>query len=290
MTDASILAQLTVSGLLLGGIYALAALGFSLIFGVIGVLNISHGDFIMLGGLGAFWLFTLLGFNPLLSLIVLAPVFFAVGFLFERSLIRPVIRKSPTELLIASILVTFGASLIIEDLTAFTWGAYSKGVSFFLPSLSVLGVEIPSVRLLFLIIVVAITAVLVTFTRRSYVGKAIRAITQDREAAEMMGINLPRVSQLTFGIGTALAALAGVLFVSITTITPYMGIPITIKLLAIIVLGGIASLAGPLIGGLVLGLAEILTAAFVGPEWAPAVALAILIAILLVKPEGLLGS
>lgn len=290
MADASVLAQLTISGLLLGGIYALAALGFSLIFGVIGVLNIAHGDFIMLGGLAAFWLFSLLDFNPLVSLIVVLPVFLLVGFLFERALIRPVIRKSQTELLIASILVTFGASLAIEDVTAYAWGAYSKGVSFFLPSLSVFGVEIPSVRLLFFGIVVMITAVFVYFTRRSFVGKAIRAITQDKEAAEIMGINLSRISQITFGIGTALAALAGVLFVSITTITPYMGIPFTIRLLAIVVLGGTASLAGPLIGGLVLGLAEILTAFYVGPEWSSAVSLVILIAILLIRPRGLLGG
>ena len=283
------LIQVLIGGLLQGGMYALGAFGLSLVFGVLGILNVAHGDFLMLGGLLCYGAYVALGLDPVVALTILIPVFFGVGCLFERILIQPLLSKSHHELLMGSILVTLGAALAIEDLVPFVWTQSFSGIPYTLPSLVIGDVVIPTLRLAILLGIVTLTLVLHVFLRRTSVGIALRAMTENRQGAMLVGINLPRLSMLAFGIGTALVATAGVAHVTLYSITPTMGIPLTLKYLTIVVLGGLGSLLGSVFGGMVLGLSEALTSLYIGPEWAPTVAFLVLIVVLVTRPQGLFG-
>ena len=283
------LIQVLIGGLLQGGMYALGAFGLSLVFGVLGILNVAHGDFLMLGGLLCYGAYVALGLDPLVALTIVIPVFFGVGCLFERILIQPLLSKSHHELLMGSILVTLGAALAIEDLVPFVWTQSFSGIPYTLPSLVIGEVVIPTLRLAVLLGIVTLTLVLHVFLRRTSVGIALRAMTENRQGAMLVGINLPRLSMPAFGIGTALVATAGVAHVTLYSITPTMGIPLTLKSLIIVVLGGLGSLLGSALGGMVLGLSEALTSLYIGPEWAPTVAFLVLIVVLVTRPQGLFG-
>jgi branched-chain amino acid transport system permease protein len=283
------LIQVLIGGLLQGGMYALGAFGLSLVFGVLGILNVTHGDFLMLGGLLCYGAYVALGLDPLVALLVVIPVFFGVGCLFERVLIQPLLAKSPHELLMGSILVTLGAALAIEDLVPFVWTQSFSGIPSPVRSLVIGDVVIPTLRLAILLGIITLTLLLHVFLRRTSVGIALRAMTEDRQGAMLVGIDVPRLSMLAFGIGTALVATAGVAHVVLYSITPAMGIPLTLKYLTIVVLGGVGSLLGAVCGGVLLGLSEALTSLYVGPEWAPTVAFVVLIVALVTRPQGLFG-
>jgi branched-chain amino acid transport system permease protein len=284
------LIQLLVGGILLGGIYGLAAFGLSITFGVLNVLNLAHGEFLMLGALMGYVLFTALGLNPFISAIAVIPIFIIVGIGFYLLLLKPISEKPPHQLLVASILITLGASLVIEDLTAFFWERPVTGIAYSLPSLELAGVVVSSTRLLILLFIFFLAFSLQLYLKKTYIGKSIRGITQCLEGAKVVGIPIVLVSALTFGLGVALAASAGVFYVTLFTVTPVMGIPLSVKYMCIVVLGGLGSLVGSVVGGLILGVAESLTAYYFGAEWAPTIAFILLILILIVKPEGLFGT
>lgn len=286
--SASVFVQLLIAGILQGGVYALAAFGLSLIFGVSNVLNLAHGQFLMLGALGVFFIFSFTQLNPFLISILLIPLFFLVGSLFERGLIRRLMSRLPHEQVEASILVTLGAALAIQDITSFLWGSEDKGIAYFLPTIHVGDIYISSVRLLGLVFIILLTVALHFYLKKTYLGKSIRAVTQNRRGASLVGINASRVSTITFGIGTALAALAGVFYVILYTVSPEIGIPLTIKYLCVIVLGGLGSLYGTLAGGTILGLAEVFTSYF-SPHWGGTSAYLLLVVVLLIRPKGLFG-
>jgi branched-chain amino acid transport system permease protein len=284
------LVQLLAGGILLGGIYGLAAFGLSVSFGVLNVLNLAHGEFLMLGSLLSYCAFVQFGMNPFVSAVLVIPVFTTMGLLFFLVLIRPLGEKPHHELLVASILVTLGASLAIEDLTAFFWERPVTGIDYSLAPFEVGGVVISSLRLLILLFICGLAAGLQVYLRRTFMGRAIRAITQCREGAKVVGIPISGVSALTFGLGVALAASAGVFYVTLFTATPTMGIPLTVKYLCVVVLGGLGSLVGSVLGGLILGLAEALTAYYAGAEWSPCIAFVLLLTILIIRPQGLFGT
>src|ERR671923_362008 len=286
---AATLIQVLIGGLLQGGLYALGAFGLSLVFGVLGVLNVTHGDFLMLGGLLCYGGYVALGLDPLMALAIVVPVFFGLGCLFERVLIQPLLAKTHHELLMGSILVTLGAALAIEDLVPFVWTQSFSGIPYTVRSLLIGDVVIPTLRLAILLGILTLTLLLHIFLRRTMVGIALRAMTANRQGAMLVGINLPRVSMLAFGIGTALVASAGVAHVMLYSITPTMGIPLTLKYLTIVVLGGLGSLPGSVLGGMGLGLSEALTGLYIGPQWAPTVAFTVLIVALVARPRGLFG-
>ncbi|MBI3092321.1 MAG: branched-chain amino acid ABC transporter permease [Candidatus Tectomicrobia bacterium] len=283
------LTQLAILGVLLGGLYALAAFGLSIIFGVSRVLNVAHGDLLLLGALLSYALFYGLGMHPFLIMLAIIPIFLLVGFAFERFLIRPISNRSPHELLIASILLTLGVSMAVSDLSAWLGGASAKGIAYSLPSISIGSLVFPSIRLLIMALILAMTLVLSYYLKSSYVGRAMRAITQDREGAMIVGVNIPRVSMITFGIGAATAAVAGSFYIILFPTNPYLGIPLTVKYLAIIVLGGLGSLSGALLGGIILGLAEQFSGFYFGGIWQQPVAFILLILILLIRPQGIFG-
>jgi branched-chain amino acid transport system permease protein len=283
------LVQVLIGGLLQGGLYALGAFGLSLVFGVLGILNVTHGDFLMLGGLLCYGGYVALGLDPLMALAIVIPAFFGVGCLFERVLIQPLLAKSPHEMLMGSILVTLGAALAIEDLVPFVWTQSFSGIPYTVRSLVIGEVVIPTLRLAVLLVILILTLILHLFLRHTLVGIALRAMTANRQGAMLVGVDPPRLSMLAFGIGTALVATAGVAHVMLYSITPTMGIPLTLKYLTIVVLGGVGSLLGSIFGGILLGVSEALTSLYIGPEWAPTVAFIVLIAILVTRPQGLFG-
>jgi branched-chain amino acid transport system permease protein len=284
------LIQLLVGGILLGGIYGLAAFGLSITFGVLNVLNLAHGEFLMLGALMGYVLFTALGLNPFISAMAVIPIFIIAGIGFYFLLLKPISEKPPHQLLVASILVTLGASLIIEDLTAYFWERPVTGIAYSLPPLELAGVVVSSTRFLILMFIFLLAFSLQLYLQKTYVGKSIRGITQCLEGAKVVGIPIVLVSALTFGLGVALAASAGVFYVTLFTVTPIMGIPLSVKYMCIVVLGGLGSLVGSVVGGLILGVAESFTAYYFGAEWSPTIAFILLIVILIVKPEGLFGK
>lgn len=282
------LVQILIGGILQGGIYALGAFGLSIIFGVLHILNVAHGDVLMLGGLFTYWLVTAKGMSPLQAFLIVLPLFFLVGVLFQSVLIRPIAGKSAHEFLIASILVTLGVSLMVADITAASM-TQPVSVTFPMPTVQVAGLTVSTVRLLFLGLILVLTTAVHLFLQRTFVGRGIRAVIQNREGAMLVGVNIPRVSMLTFGMGTALTAVAGTLYVVLLPVDPYMGIPLTMKYLAIVVLGGVGNLVGALTGSMILGLAEALVGFYVGSEWSLTVAFFLLVLILLVRPRGLFG-
>jgi branched-chain amino acid transport system permease protein len=282
-------AQLLIGGVLQGGIYALGAFGLSIIFGVLRVLNVAHGDFLMLGGMLTYWLYTTWGLPPWAAVAVVFPLFFLGGLAVERGLIRPIAGMPHHEFLVASILITLGVALAIEDMTAFALTQPVKGIDYFLPPVRLGGLVVSSLRLILLGIIVGLTAAIHLFLRRTFTGKALRAVMEDREGAMLAGIDIGTASGIAFGLGTALTATAGVFFVTLIPVEPHIGLPLTLKYLAIIVLGGVGQLPGTLAGSVVLGLAESLVSFYVGAEWSLTVAFLILIGILLLRPRGLLG-
>src|SRR5438093_2226932 len=193
MVDPSVVVQLLLGGLLLGGVYALTALGLALIFGVSRVLNLAHGDFLMLGGLLSFLLYSTFSINPFFGMLLLLPLLLVIGGLFERLFIRPIADRPFHERLIASVLVTLGLSLAISDVAAFFWGTYVKGVSISMPTIEIMGVFLPTLRLLTLAVIVVLTVALHQFLFRSFLGRAIRALAQNRQGAQLVGINISRI-------------------------------------------------------------------------------------------------
>lgn len=289
--DLSIAIQLVINGILLGGVYALAAFGLSLIFGVSGVLNLAHGEFLMAAGLLVWLLWDRTGLNPFLLLAAVAPLAFAAGYAFEHGLIRPLAQRKEHVRLASAVLVTLGAALIMEDVADFlSLGTqYEKSVDVFLPTIVLGGMYLPSLKLLMFALVLALIVGLFLFLKYSYLGLAVQAVTQSRRGAQLNGVNTGRINAVAFGIGTALAAVAGGFEVVHAFVAPNMGLPLTLKYLCIIVMGGLGSFLGVALGGVIIGLGE----SFVGffqPAWGQTVAFLLLVAILLVRPKGLFGK
>ncbi|HLI25693.1 MAG TPA: branched-chain amino acid ABC transporter permease [Chloroflexota bacterium] len=280
------LVQVAISGVLLGAVYALLAIGLNLIFGVMRIINIAHGDLLMLGAYATFWLFTLWGVNPLLALVAVSPGMFLLGVALQRVLVDRVVGQP----LLSSLLLTFGLSSLLTGLALNLWTANYRSVPAFSGSLVVGGVAVSIPRLIAFSVALAITAAVYLFLTRAKLGKAVRATAQNAEVALVCGIDVARIRLLVFGLGTALAAAAGALLAVIYTIYPEMGRAFLMKAFAIIVLGGLGSFQGAFLGALALGVAE----AFAGYIWntqiAEAVAYVVFIGVLLVRPGGLFGT
>ncbi len=290
MTSSVAIVELTLGGLLLGGIYSLLSIGLTITFGISKILNLSHGEFLMLGSLFVYLFFQFTGgfFNPFLSPIILLPLFFILGYLFEKFLIRHLRSKTGEIQEGALLLVTLGAALIIEDL-AFIIVPREFGVSYSLPPIKILDLTISTTRLAILTLITCVILGLHLFLRKTFTGKAIRATIQDWEGALLMGIDVNRISAITFGIGISLAAVAGAFLVMLQAVDAYMGLPITVKTVTIVILGGMGSIVGSLLGSIILGITEVYVS-FYNPAWSFTVAWLILILILLIRPQGLLGK
>jgi branched-chain amino acid transport system permease protein len=282
--------QILIGAVLQGALYTLGAFGLSLAFGVLRVLNLSHGDFLMLGGLLGFLGLNRFGIHPFASAGLMLVLGFIAGALYYRGLISRIMNRGYHEMLIASVMITLGVSLVIEDTTGFLWGGGATGIPFQMSNIVIGGVVFPMLRVTLLGVTLLLTIALHFFLSRTLIGRAILASAINPIGAVVVGINTDMVAMFTFGIGTALAAGTGVFYASLYSIEPFMGLSLTIKYLAVIVIGGLGSLPGAMLGGFLIAAAEAYTSYFGGAEWSPMVAFIILILALLFKPQGILGK
>lgn len=286
------MAQNIVYGLFVGGIYGIAAVGLALAFGVMNVLNIAHGELLMFGGYISFWLFSLLGIDPFVSLIVCIPALFLIGLLLDRLVYRHVARLRGEAKIKNSLLISFGLVLILQNVAIrlFTADERTIQVSYIGQGINLFGVALPYTRLLGLAIALVTILALHLFLQRTYPGKAIRATAEDWEAAELSGINVPRVYMLTFALGAALAGIAGTLVSVTSSVAPSIGLDWTLKALIVVVLAGTGSIIGAFPAGLLLGLVEALSSIFISASYREVVGLVIFLLVLLIRPQGLFGS
>src|SRR5680860_160381 len=279
------LLQVIISGLLLGGVYALFAAGLNLIFGVLRVINLAHGELMMLGAYTTYWLFSEWGVNPLLTLPVAAVVIFGLGAFIERTLIDRLVNQP----LLSSLLLTFGLSTLFMGTALYFWTANFRSVPYLSGSVEALGLDISKTRLVAFVITLGVTGATFAFLRYSTFGKAIRATSQHSEIAQVCGIDVRRVRIVTFGLGSAMAGIAGSLIAMIFTISPEMGRTFIGRAFAIVVLGGLGSFVGAFVGALLLGVTETVTAYYTDTQLSEAVAYAVLVIVLLIRPSGLFG-
>jgi len=279
--------QILANGLVLGGLYACIAAGFSLVWGVLNVINILHGSFIVLGGYLAYYAYAQFGIHPFVSILIAAPVFFALGYALQRTLINRMI-AAPVLLTLS---LTFGLDLMLSNgmLVAFTADFKKLTLEPPLGILSLGGIVLPVDRLFAMVLALALTGLLYLVLSRSRIGRAIVAVRMDREAAALMGVNVKRIYAVTFGLGALMAGASGPLLAMIFPISPLSG-PIYLgKAFVICVLGGLGSVPGAMIGGLALGVVESFGSLWFGPEHAVTLSFTLLILMLLFRPTGLLG-
>ncbi|MBM6855444.1 branched-chain amino acid ABC transporter permease [Mediterraneibacter glycyrrhizinilyticus] len=281
-----------VNGLSLGSVYAIIALGYTMVYGIAKMLNFAHGDIIMVGAYIALMSMTQAGLPPVAAVIAAVVGCTVLGVLIERIAYKPLRNASSS---LAVLITAIGVSYLLQNLALLIFGANTqtfdsvikwKGVTLADGALSISGVTIVTIAACIIIMVV-----LVTFVQKSKPGQAMRAVSEDKGAAQLMGINVNGTIALTFAIGSALAAIAGVLLCSAyPSLTPYTGAMPGIKAFVAAVFGGIGSIQGAFIGGLLLGIIEILGRAYISSQMADALVFAVLIIVLLVKPTGILGK
>ena len=275
------------SGVLLGGIYALVSIGLNLIFGVVRIVNFAQGELIMLGMYGTAGLFIAIDLDPYLSAFIVVPALFLLGVILQRFILQPLQGESMMQ-----IFATFGLLLFFQNVVL----ALTRGENVSIDSAySATVIELGSTNLSLtrVIVLVAVTLVALGLNlalRRTLIGKAIRAVAQDRQAARLMGINVERTYMLAFGIGAALAGLAGVLLAPIYTMAPQIGGNFILAAFAVVVLGGLGSVTGAFIGGFVVGIVESFAGFYIDPALKQAIWFLIFIAVLIVRPQGLMGQ
>jgi len=287
-----ILAQQLILGLLVGGLYGLAAAGLSLTFGVLRVLNVAHGELLMLGGYGTFWMFTLWQIDPFVSLLSVAPAMFLLGMLLYWALFQFVVKAQEETRIKNSLLIGFGLTLVLHALAIRFWTADERAVTTTYSGavLRLGGLAVPWLRLTSLLFAFAILAALHLFLAKARWGRAIRATAEDWEAAALMGIPVGKTYLLAFALGSALAGIAGGLVSVSYAISPSIGLEWTLKALVVIVLAGLGSLFGSFAGGIILGLAEAMSVVFLGGPYREVVGLILFLIVLVVRPQGLFGA
>jgi branched-chain amino acid transport system permease protein len=287
----SVLAQQLVLGLLIGGLYGLAAAGLGLVFGVMKVLNVAHGELIMLGGYATFWIVTLLGLDPFASLALVLPLALVLGVVLHVALFGFVVRADEETRVKNSLLIGFGLALALHALAVRLWTADERSI----PTpyggtvFSVGGISLPMVRLVSLAIAFTLIGVLHLLLTRWRWGKAVRAVAEDWQAALLTGIDVRRAYILAFAFGTALAGAAGTLVTISYSVSPSIGLEWSLKALIVIVLAGLGSTFGIFVGGLVLGVAEALSAFTFGGPYREVAGLVLFVVILVARPRGLFG-
>ena len=283
-----ILPQLLVSGILIGGVYALLSIGLTLIFGVLRIVNFAQGEFIMLAMFGAFWLNRLWGIDPYVAILIVAPATFVLGLLTERVVVRPVLHAPHA----MQIFATFGLSVILQNLALTLWGPDYRSVqtAYATRAYQIGNVSVAATSLFAFVTALVMAGLLLVFLKFTREGKALRAMVQNRHAAQLMGINTDRLNQIAFGCGVACAAVAGCILTPIYYTFPTVGVDLIITAFVVVVLGGLGSVPGALLGGLIIGVTQTLTGFFISVELKDVIALALFLLILVVRPRGLLGQ
>jgi branched-chain amino acid transport system permease protein len=281
--------QMIVLGVFLGGLYATAALSFALIYGVMRFFNLAHGELLIIGAYVSYWAFVLAAIDPLLSIPLSLGVLSLIGLAYYKGIAGPIMKKGVNPTLLAS----FGLALSLQGLMILVWSANPVTIKtgYYAISLQVGPITFPFMRLIVLILCIAILILTHLFLRRTFLGKACRAISQNRDVAEMVGINIRRIYLLAFIIACGLAGVAGTLIGSVYSFEPTIGLRIyLLKSIAVVVLGGLGSMGGVLAGGLVLGMGEVFGAYLIGEGYRHAIAFMIFLIVLIFRPAGLFGK
>jgi branched-chain amino acid transport system permease protein len=280
--------QATVGGLVIGAIYALIAAGLTLIFGVMDILNVAHGAMVMLGMYGAYWLFTLYGVDPYVSLLAIMPVLFVFGMVIHYLLIGPMLGQRPINLL----LMTLGIMLFLENMALLLWTPDFRTLKVGYASTTVhIGPALLTLpRLIGFVVALVLTGALYVFLTRTMVGKAIRACASNATGAALIGINPNRMYAIAFGVGVACAGAAGVVVVPFFYVSPHVGLGFLLPAFVVIVLGGLGNFWGALVGGVIVGLVEALGALVIPASAKQILSLGIFVLILFFRPQGLFGA
>ena len=280
-----------INGISLGSVYAIIALGYTMVYGVARMLNFAHGDIIMVGGFTVFTIVTTMGGSPVVGILASVVVCTVLGVTIERVAYRPLRDASPLAVLITAI----GVSYLLQNVALLIFGSNARQFTSVItvPALKLAGgkLSISSVTIVTILSCIVIMAALMTFINKTKMGQAMLAVSEDRGAATLMGINVNRTISVTFAIGSALAAVAGVLLCSAyPSLSPYTGSMPGIKAFVAAVLGGIGSIPGAFIGGILLGIIENLAKAYISSQLSDAIVFSVLIIVLLVRPTGILGK
>jgi branched-chain amino acid transport system permease protein len=284
--DIQTFTQVCINALLLGGMYAVISVGLNMIFGVLKIINFAHGELIMLGMYSAYWLTTLYGLNPYISIPIVAMILFVVGVVIERVLIKPIL-KAPE---VNQLLTTAALILVLQNLALILWRADYRGVSVYVPTVTLGSLYVPGTRLVAFVGGLVTSLALYYVLMRTDIGRRIRAVAQDPEIASVLGINVSMIQTLTFGLGALLTGIAGSLLIPIYMVNPMVGGTFGLISWIIIVLGGLGSFVGALVGSFIIGFIEAFVGALISLEISRVIAFIIFIAVLFIKPTGLFGE
>jgi branched-chain amino acid transport system permease protein len=282
--------DILILGLLLAGTYALIAMGLNLQYGVARILNVANGEILVLGGLAAFWLFITAKISPILTIFLVAPIAFAGNWLIYQFLMAPLVRraKNQGQLEVDSILATFGLSFILVGVMVLIYGDFFV-YYFLVDPIQILGTTIALNRFVAFLLSVAIGLILYLWLNRTRAGMAVRAVSVSTQAAELSGINVPRISALAFAIGGAVTAVGGSLLSTFITLDASIGVIFTMKALIIVIMGGVGDIRGVILAAIILGVMETAVATLIDPGLTLVVAYLIFVLILLFRPQGLFG-
>jgi len=276
------------SGLLIGGVYAVVAIGLTLVYGVLNIINFAHGALLVVGMYASYFLFIYFGIDPYLSVIVVIPVLFIIGSLSQKIVINPLMDAPPH----ICVFVTIGLGYFLENFISFVWSPEYKNieVSYARSILSIGEVTIPVTRLVTFILAVFLTLALYLFLKKTDTGKAIRACAQEKEAAVLMGIDTKKIFAITYGIGAACAGAAGAFILPFFYLGPYVGHTFLLTAFIVVVFGSMGNFWGAFLAGLIIGLAESIGEIFLPSAMKEVVSLSLFIIVLLFRPSGLMGQ
>jgi len=280
--------QLLVNGILHGGIYALISIGLTMIWGVMQIVNFAHGEFLMLGMYGSFWVFSLYGVDPYLALFLIAPGLFILGVITQRTVIAPILDAPHA----AQIFATVGLSIVLQNLALFAWKGDYRNIRLetSISNVKVMGLVISFPRLMAFLITLGLVIALFLFLKKTYVGKALRATADNKRSAQLMGINVNRLYYLALGMGTACVGVAGGILMPMYSVFPTVGAYFSLTAFVVVVLGGMGSMAGAFVGGLIIGVVEAFSGFFLAPALKEVVYFLVFVLILVFKPSGLMGK
>ena len=291
LADPSIMTELLFQGLVRGAMYALMGIGLSLIFGILGVVNFAHGEFFMMGTYVMIFVITALGLPFVVGIAAAAVVLFLVGLMIERGLVETLRKRAGRDWLLDSFVLTIGLMVILQNLAQLAFGSRRRGITEMIPGDFTVGeVIITYERLAILGMAVLVVGLLAAYIKFTNMGKAIRAAAQNAEAAQTLGINVNHIYTIAFGLGAALAGVAGALLISIFPAFPTVGYQPVLKSFAVVILGGLGNIPGAIAGGFLLGIIEAYAIFFMSAGWQSVLTPLIIVAVLIVRPSGLFSA